>query len=90
MEEFHAKYDEKTFTFHDVRLMQKHAGHCASDSTTLLEATINQIEHCFASVNTNDVLAACSIFYLITWPDDVDEFGTDSISILIEAFQTQF
>ena len=82
MEQFNAKYDEKTFTFNGVRLTQKHAGRCASDSATLLEATINHIEQRFASVIDNPVIAACSIFNPLTWPADVHEFGADSISIL--------
>ena len=89
LEKFKKSYNESTGVFAGVQLSMKHATRADSDAATLIEASLNHIEERFTSVRENNVIAASAILHPLTWPADLNDFGSAEISTLAEAFQAQ-
>ena len=86
---FRSNFDEDAKTFDGVPVSLKHASRIDSDTSTLLEATLNHMDECFTSVEENVIFTSSAIFDPVTWPEKPDDgdFGNEELLILKDALR---
>ena len=62
---FRSNFDEDAKTFDGVPVSLKHASRIDSDTSTLLEVTLNHMDECFMSVEENVIFTSSAIFDLL-------------------------